>query len=368
MFALPAFDLVGQQAARGKYGSFGRWKSRVRQLPEFGGELPVAALAEEILTPGEGQIRALVTAAGNPVRSIPNGALLDKGLEQLDFMVAIDIYINETTRHADIILPPTTGLETDHYDMIFHVFGVRNTARYSPVLFERQPDQRHDWEIFRELSARMGKKSEPVLSPEQILSYALAFGPYADQGLTLEKLQSNPHGWDLGPLQPCLPDRLFTADKQIDLIPAIFAGDLARLDAFAQQPSPEFVLIGRRQLRSNNSWMHNSYRLVKGKERCTLLIHPDDATRLQIADGQQVRVESPAGSITVPAALTPEMMPGVVSIPHGWGHQVEGIRLPVAEQFPGASANDLTDHRAVDELSGNAVFSGVPVALTALTP
>lgn len=368
MFALPAFDLVGQQAARGKFGSFGRWKSRVRQLPEFGGELPVAALAEEILTPGEGRIRALVTAAGNPVRSIPNGALLDKGLEQLDFMVAIDIYINETTRHADIILPPTTGLETDHYDMIFHVFGVRNTARYSPVLFERQPDQRHDWEIFRELSARMGKKSDPLLSPEQILSYALAFGPYADQGLTLEKLQSNPHGWDLGPLQPCLPDRLFTADKQIDLIPAIFAGDLARLDAFAQQPSPEFVLIGRRQLRSNNSWMHNSYRLVKGKERCTLLIHPDDATRLQIADGQQVRVESPAGSITVPAALTPEMMPGVVSIPHGWGHQVEGIRLSVAEQFPGASANDLTDHRAVDELSGNAVFSGVPVALTALTP
>ena len=367
MFALPAFDLVGQQIAKGKHGSFGRWHSRVQQLPEFGGELPVAALATEILTPGEGQIRALVTAAGNPVLSIPNGQLLDEGLQQLDFMVSIDIYINETTRHANIILPPTTGLETDHYDMIFHVFGVRNTARYSPALFDRQPEQRHDWEIFLELANRMGRTPGPAMRPEQLLAYALPFGPYAKDGLTLDVLKSHPHGIDLGPLQPCLPDRLFTADKKIDLIPIPFAEDLQRLDDLFTQPDPGMLLIGRRQLRSNNSWMHNSYRLVKGRERCTLMIHPEDAVRLHIAEGQQVEVESAAGSVSLPAELTTGIMPGVVSIPHGWGHQHAGIRLSVAEKHAGVSANDLTDYRQVDKLSGNAVFSGVPVSLRPLS-
>jgi anaerobic selenocysteine-containing dehydrogenase len=367
MFALPAFDLVGQQIAKGKHGSFGRWHSRVQQLPEFGGELPVAALATEILTPGKGQIRALVTAAGNPVLSIPNGQLLDEGLQQLDFMVSIDIYINETTRHADIILPPTTGLETDHYDMIFHVFGVRNTARYSPALFDRQPEQRHDWEIFLELANRMGRTPGLAMRPDQLLAYALPLGPYAKDGLTLEVLKSHPHGIDLGPLQPCLPDRLFTADKKIDLIPTPFAADLSRLNDLLQQPDPGMLLIGRRQLRSNNSWMHNSYRLVKGRARCTLMIHPEDAARLHIAEGQEVQVESAAGSVALPAELTTGIMPGVVSIPHGWGHRSTGMRLSVAEKHPGVSANDLTDYRQVDKLSGNAVFSGVPVSLRPLS-
>jgi anaerobic selenocysteine-containing dehydrogenase len=363
MFALPAFDLIAQQVARNKRGSFGRWKSRVGGLPEFGGELPVAVMASEILTPGEGQVRALVTSAGNPVLSVPNGGQMDEALAGLEFMVSIDIYINETTRHADIILPPATGLETDHYDMIFHFFAVRNTARYSPVLFEKTTEQRYDWEIFRELASRMGSTDKNKLSPKQMLAYALPFGPYATQGLTLESLLENPQGVDLGPLQACLPERLFTSDKKIDLVPDIFVADLVRLDAQQAADPESFLLIGRRQLRSNNSWMHNSYRLVKGNERCTLLIHPEDARGRNIKNGQAVRVQSAVGEVTLPAEITEEMMPGVVSIPHGWGHKREGIRLSVAEKHAGVSINDLTDESQIDRLSGNAVFSGIPVSL-----
>lgn len=364
MFTLPAFDLVGQQALTGKFGAFGRWKSRVRGLPEFGGELPVAALAEEILEVGEGQIKAMVTVAGNPVLSIPNGRLLDKALSKLDFMVAIDIYINETTRHAHIILPPTTGLETSHYDIIFHILAVRNTAKYSPPLFERSEGQRHDWEIYQELAAKMNAREYRPVPPEFVLEKALAMGPYREQGLDLAKLKANPQGVDLGPLRPCMPGRLLTSNKRIDLVPELFVRDLARLDGHftAQADSANtLVLIGRRQLRSNNSWMHNSHRLVKGRERCTLMIHTQDAGARNITNGSMVEVRSRTGAVSLRAEVTEAIMPGVVSIPHGWGHDREGVRLSVAAQVPGASINDLTDHLFIDDVSGNAAFSGVPV-------
>lgn len=364
MFTTPAFDLVGQQVMRGKFGDFGRWKSRVRGLPEFGGELPVAAMAEEILEAGEGQIKAMVTIAGNPVLSIPNGGLLDKALAQLDFMVAIDIYVNETTRHAHLILPPTTGLETSHYDTIFHVLAVRNTAKYSPPLFERTEDQRHDWEIYQELAARMNNKAARPVPPEMVLEKMLALGPYGSQGLDLAALKACPQGIDLGALQPCLPGRLFTPNKHIALVPDLLANDLLRLDEhLAAHPSKagSLLLIGRRQLRSNNSWMHNSYRLVKGRDRCTLMIHPADASFRNIQDGNWVKVSSRTGAITLKAEVTDAIMPGVVSIPHGWGHNRTGVQLSVASQTTGASINDLTDQFFIDAVSGNAAFSGVPV-------
>ena len=376
MFTLPAVDVVGITAQMGATGRFGRWTSRVRKLPEFGGELPVATLAEEILTPGEDQIRALVTSAGNPVLSTPNGRQLEKALSSLEFMVSIDIYINETTRFANIILPPATGLESDNYDIVFHSLAVRNTAKYSPALFEPSPGARYDWEIFRDLRIRMeGKQGKGDMfhrfSPAQIVDLALRYGPYGywgknrdDRRLTLSKLRAAPHGIDLGPLQPCLPDRLCTGDKRIALAPPACLQDLERARALlAQSPgrADELALIGRRQLRSNNSWMHNSLRLVRGKERCTLLIHPDDAADRGITDGQMVEVRSRVGCVRIPAQLDDGMMPGIVSIPHGWGHGRPGVSLRVAVKHAGASINDLTDEQAVDLLTGNAALSSVPV-------
>ena len=362
MFTLPAFDYVGM----GRTGVFGRRNSRVSSLPDFSGEFPVAALAEEILTPGEGQIRAMATIAGNPVLSTPNGRQLDEALAGLDFMVAIDIYLNETTRHANIILPPTTGLETEHYDIIFHVLAVCNTAKYSPPLFEKEAGQRHDWEIFKALIERLTGKGDDGTTPSLMLDFGLRAGPYRKESLSLASLQEQPSGVDLGPLQPCLPNRLFTPDKRIKLAPERFVRDVDRLQAtFRPEPGKHhafpLALIGRRQLRSNNSWMHNSYRLVKGRNRCTLLIHPADAKNLGVQDGQEVSVFSSIGSVRLPAEVSDTVMPGVVSIPHGWGHEREGAQLAVARQHAGISINDLTDSRLVDVMTGNAAFNGVPV-------
>ena len=389
MFTTPAIDIVGISSLRGGGRErFGRWHSRVRQLPEFGGELPVAALAEEILTPGDGQIRGLITIAGNPVLSTPNGTQLDDALADLDFMVAIDIYLNETTRHAHIILPPTTGLETEHYDLVFHALAVRNTAKYSPALFPPADGAMHDWQIFQALRHRLegrpdrSRQANKIdfarrLPPHKILDLGLRYGPYGrhgvngrslaaagQPGLKLPALKRQPHGVDLGPLQPMLKRRRLTANGRIQLAPEPLVNDLARLDAFLENsPSPNghLQLIGRRQLRSNNSWMHNSPRLMRGKDRCTLLIHPQDAAHRQIEEGELVCVRSRVGQINLPAELSEEMMPGVVSIPHGFGHGRSGIQLQVAQANPGASINDLTDHEAIDELTGNAAFSGVLV-------
>jgi anaerobic selenocysteine-containing dehydrogenase len=429
MFTRPAFDLVEQTARRRQQGHFATRRTRVRQLPNFGGEFPVAALAEEILTPGDGQIRGLLTSAGNPVLSTPNGRQLDRALATLDAMVAIDFYINETTRHAHVILPPTFALEHAHYDVVFHTLAIRNTAKYSPPLFAPAPGARHDWQILLELATRLnrrGVKNSVVagvtravmgtLGPDAMLAWALRQGPYGAGwrpwgGLTLRALKRARHGVDLGPLAPCLPERLFTRDRRIDLAPAVFLADLARVEATllgggetavrgspglktrgsgsaekargsgSDDPPPRgsedprgsadprgsqdapLVLIGRRELRSNNSWMHNCERLVKGPRRCTLQMHPADAGARGLGEGDTARVTSRVGHVEVPVEVTDEMMPGVVSLPHGWGHGRPGVLQRVATRDPGASINDLTDDQALDALCGTAAFSGVAVTV-----
>jgi anaerobic selenocysteine-containing dehydrogenase len=391
MFTLPAFDPLTAPESLAPKGSFARWHSRVRKLPEFSGELPVVALAEEILTSGPGQVKALVTMAGNPVLSTPNGRELDRALAKLEFMVSIDFYLNETSRHAHIILPPTAPLERGNYDVAFHLLAIRNTTKFSPPLFQRAPDVRHDWEILLELQTRMrdggvlGKLKRTTIgrfmTPERILDMGLRFGPYGSKlnpfssGLTLRKVKRAVHGIDLGPLIPCLPERLRTSDKQIDLAPELLVNDLERVKHWertslaSSTSNGNLLLIGRRQLRSNNSWMHNSQRLVRSldtKPQCTVLMNPSDAAHRQLTSGQLVRVESRTGSIELPLEITAEIMPGVVSIPHGWGHDREGNQLSVAQEHPGASVNDLTDPQAIDSLCGTAAFTGTPVTVAAV--
>ncbi len=371
MFTLPAVDLVGMAIKTGKTGSFNRYKSRVNNLPEYAGEFPVATLADEILVEGEGQIRAMVMVAGNPVLSTPNGKQLSKALEQLDFMVAIDIYLNETTQYADIILPSTTGLETSHYDLVFHQLAVRNTTKYSPILFDKTNDQKHDWEIFNALTKRMTGKENPA-TPEMMLNYMLKNGPYRNKDISVKTLIENAHGIDLGALQASLPKRLFTKDNKIDIAPTIFLDDLKRLkkqfNTWKNKTISDFPLnlIGRRHLRSNNSWMHNINRLVKGKDRCILLINEKDAAKLNIKYTQKVKVTSNIGSVIIPAEISNEMMQGVVSIPHGWGHHYQNTQMEIAQQNAGISINDLTDSNNLDKLTGNANFSGTRVKVERL--
>ncbi len=424
MFTRPAIDLPGLAELGGQTGSFNSRKSRVRKLPEFGGEFPAVTLADEIITEGKGQVKALITIAGNPVLSVPNGKRLELALDKLDFMVAVDFYLNETTRHADIILPPTAPLEHGHYDLALNMLTVRNTAKYSPALYKPTPDARHDWEILLELTRRLQPHSPlkwakgelqyqlmKKMGIEGMLDLLLRIGPYGIQPeqhnplqqnlveqlykrlddrsttrslldlspfsrhtrhrqhqLSLKKLQDNPHGIDLGPLEPCLPDRLATQGKVINLVPNLFMKDIARLqrllDAPTKQCPDSFLLIGRRDVRSNNSWMHNSQRLVKGKNRCTVLIHPGDAERLQIQEGDNVVISSRVGEIEIPAEITERMMPGVISIPHGWGHHREGSQLEVAHQHAGVSLNDITDERSVDAITGVAALSGQVVTVS----
>lgn len=363
LFPQPALDLVHNPMS--KPGHFGQWKTRVRGLPEFGGELPVAALSEEIETPGEGQVRALITIAGNPVLSTPNGRRMERALDSLEFMVSVDLYMNETTRHADVILPPTCTLEHDHYDLIFHHFAVRNTARYNSPLFEKPEGTMHDWEIFAELGARisagLGQPVRPSPRPDQIVDMGLRIGPYK---LSLDKLKENPHGLDLGALKPCLPERLFHKDKRIQAAPPELLQETAAF-AEALKATPvegELRLIGRRHVRSNNSWMHNFHRLVKGEARDQLLMHPADLGQRGLSDGENVRVRSRAGEVTVAVKSSEEMMQGVVSLPHGWGHHREGTRLGIASAHAGSSSNDLTDETFLD-ISGNAALNGVPVTV-----
>ncbi len=370
LFTLPAVDLVGMSALTGKTGSYDRRRSRIRNLPEYTGEYPVATLADEILVEGEDQIKAMVMIAGNPVLSTPNGKELAKALEQLEFIVAIDIYINETTQYADIILPTTTGLETSHYDLVFHQLAIRNTANYSKALFTRNDEQKHDWEILNALTKRMSGKDNTA-TPEMMLDFLLQKGPYKDKHLSVKTLMNNPHGIDLGSLQPSIPKRLFTDDKKIDLAPSIFIEDLGRLKKKLEQwrkdstPEFNFSLIGRRHLRSNNSWMHNTNRLVKGNERCTLLMNEADAKKLNLADQQQVTVTSNVGSVEIAIEINNEMIRGVVSIPHGWGHNYNNTKMEIAQQNAGISINDLTDANRIDELTGNADFSGTKVKISA---
>ncbi len=359
MLTTPAIDLI---RAKTQENIFNRSQSRVRGLPEFDGEFPVAALAEEMLTPGEGQIKAFITNSGNPVLSTPNGSQLEGALENLEFFVAIDIYINETTCHANIILPPATGLETAHYDLIFHHLAVQNTAKYSEATLPKTEGAKYDWEIFEELRNRLtlepGGTLKAPRDPADKLELGLKTGTYK---LSLEELRVNPHGLDLGALELRLPERLLTPNKRLQLAPDLLIADLTRARTELEQSSPELVLIGRRELRSNNSWMHNSERLVRGKNRCTLMIHPIDAIKKGILEGSSVRVVSRVGSVELPAEITENIMPGVVSIPHGFGHARKGVKLEVASKNAGVSINDLTDEHLIDDLTGNAAFCGVSV-------
>ena len=382
MFTLPAVDILQPLGGLGLgAGSFGRWKSRVRGMREFGGELPVSVLAEEILTEGPGRIRAMLTSAGNPVLSTPNGRQVERALGKLDFLVCLDMYINETTAHADIILPPVSPLERAHYDLALSLVSVRNQAKFSLPLFEPAPDARADGEILLDLverierlrggrlsTGRLRAKALQALGVERLLDLGLRTGPYGGalglRGISLSRLKKEPHGFDLGPLTPIKPGRLPYDREHIDLVPGDFVQDLKRLDAKLLDEGAsqtKMILIGRRQLRSNNSWMHNSERLMRGKDRCTLMMHPSDAERLGLASAERVVVTSPVGEVDAPLEITDEVMPGVVSLPHGFGHAKKGVRLRVAQEKPGVSVNDLTDDQLIDELSGNAALSGVHV-------
>lgn len=386
MFSKPAFEVVtaGRSGKKGFADAF----TRVRKLPNFNGEFPVAALAEEIETEGKDQIRALVTGSGNPVLSTPNGGRLDTALGKLDYMVSIDIYLNETTRHANIILPPLSTLERSQYDLAFQALAIRNGAKFSLPVFKAGKEQRSDAQIYLELGWRMQPgswfkraggwlKKEILLQlgSEWILNKQLKKGPYfKSHGLDIKKLKQNPHGIDLGPLQPCLPGRLMTPNKSINLAPTEFLADMQEItnvlvshSSKAETQGFDLLLIGRRDPRTNNSWLHNSYRMVKGKPRCLALIHPQDAQSRGIANGDEVTVRSRVGSIGIPVSVSEEIMPGVISIPHGWGHDLEGIQLGVAKEHAGVNTNILTDENFLDSISGNAALNGVPVSLSKAT-
>jgi len=394
---------------RGKGVRFGRRTSRVRQAPEVYGELPAACLAEEIETPGDGQVRALITIAGNPALSTPNGARLERALAALDFMVSLDIYLNETTRHADVILPGLSPLEQSHYDLALRQLAIRNVATYSPPVFDPPAGQPPEWETLLRLAALVagqgpapdtaalddfvtrqrvehevaspaspihGRESAEIMAalaprrgPERLLDLMLRTGPYGDAfganpgGLGLAALEAKPHGIDLGPLAPRIPEVLRTPSGKIELAPEPLVADVARLRAALERPGSPMVLIGRRDLRSNNSWMHNLGVLVKGNPRCTMHVHRADAQRLGLADGGRARVVSRTGAIEVPVEVTDAIMPGVVSIPHGWGHDEPDARLRIAAAHAGVNSNRLADELALDPLSGNAVLNGIPVTV-----
>ena len=406
---------AGQRNSAGKPGTgkgfrIGRWQSRVRGLPEVFGELPVVCLAEEIETPGEGQVRALITNAGNPVVSTPQSERLDRAIEQLDFMVSLDIYVNETTRHADVILPGPSPLERSHYDLALYQLAVRNVANYSAPAMEPDPELEPEWRSLLRLTAivtgqgadadldaldsfvvdtliqrAVGDEQSPVAGrepaevrtelenggrsgPDRVLDLLLRSGPYGDgfgtkpDGLSVDMLEQNPHGVDLGPLKPRIPEVLRTPSGKIELAAEPIVADVDRLRAsLERERNGHMVLIGRRQLRSNNSWMHNLRPLVKGKDRCTMHVNPADAERLGLVDGEHASVTSDTGTIEAPVEVTDAIRPGVVSIPHGWGHDAPGVRMDVARDHAGVNSNVLADTRLIDPLSGNAVLNGIPV-------
>lgn len=381
----------------------GRHRSRVSGAPEVMGELPITCLAEEIETPGDGQVRALISIAGNPVLSSPNGERLSASLDKLDFMISIDIYLNETTRHADLILPGSSPLEDMHYDIVFQQFSHRNHTRYSEPVMPRQNDHPEEWQILLRIAAiaqGMGaqvdvnqldsdmlaaelQRSFPahaealqgalahLTGPDRLIELSVRTGPYGDRfgekpdGINLAKIKATPGGIDLGAMTPRIPELLRTPSGKIELAPVTLLDDLKRAEAALNQPPPEMVIIGRRQVRSGNSWMHNLPILAKGPYRCTALVNPIDVQRLGLRDGGMARVTNAGRSIEVQVEVSEEMMPGVVSLPHGWGHSLPGIHMRVAEERPGANLNALLDDGLRDPLSGNAVLSGVAIEMRA---
>ena len=419
--AMCPLPVAASPTTRGKKGigkgfKTGRGKTRVRGFPEALGEYPAALMAEEITTPGNGQIRAMVVVGGNPVLSTPNSNQLDAALDSLDFMVSVDIYLNETSRHADVILPAPSHLYRSHYDLALLNFGLRSVANYSPPVFDLPAGTPDEWEILAKLAAvaqGLGADADPATvdevtirsliestvrdetcviagrnaddiydalsgsdngslrGPDRMLDLFLRIGPFGDgfgvrpDGVTLKKLKQHPHGLDFGALIPRVPEVLRTPSGKIELAPPELLGDVPRLAASLNGDPDAMLLVGRRHLRSNNSWMHNIRVLVKGKPRCTLQIHPDDAARLGVTEGAPVRVTSRVGSVVAPAEITDAIRPRVVSLPHGWGHDVQGTKQSVAHEHAGVNSNVLTDHEAIDPLSGNAVLNAIPVSVAA---
>ena len=421
MLPLPVAGSGNTSGAGGKGKGFrtGRGHSRVRKYPEALGEYPAAAMAEEITTPGEGQVRALIVVGGNPILSTPNGEQLAKSFEELEFMLSVDIYLNETSRFADVILPVPSPLQRSHYDLALLTFAVRNVANYSQAVLPLGADEPDEWEILAKISAIaaglgadvqastiddsqitglveskikdsssniFGRDSEELINelsvsgrrgPDRMLDFLLRTGPYGDgfgsvkDGLTLDKLIAAPHGIDFGALEPRLPDVLRTQSGKIELAPPQLIADLERLLKFCQtdildQNKNQLVLVGRRDLRSNNSWMHNIEVLVKGKPRCTLQIHPDDATRLGVSSGSTVRITSRVGSVDAPVEITKSIRGGVVSLPHGWGHTMSGTNIKIASLRAGVNSNLLTDQEVLDPLSGTSALNGIPVEVVAI--
>ncbi|WP_156771979.1 molybdopterin-dependent oxidoreductase [Mycobacterium sp. 1245805.9] len=402
MFPKPAAWSITTQPLPGLEGGlaeFGRWRTRVRGAKEVLGQAPVSCMAEEIATPGEGQLKALITVAGNPVLSTPGGDKLDEVLPMLEAMISVDLWLNETTRHADVILPGLSPLEQPHHDDLILLFAIHSIANYSAPVFD-PGDRPHEWEILIRLTGLCtGTPAEDVDvaaiddgffdylaftqgvdgaeirklyehgGPERMLDLTLRTGPFGDQygknpgGLTLDLLKANPNGIDFGPMVPQLPDILGTLDKKIRLAPQYLLDDLPRLAARLERPAEPLVLVSRRHLRSNNTWMHNVPALMKGRDRCTLLIHPDDAARCGVTDGDVVTVKSAAGEIRVPVEVTDAIKPGVVSMPHGWGHGKPGTRMSVANGSPGANTNVLSPPTFLDEPSGNGALNGIPVTI-----
>jgi anaerobic selenocysteine-containing dehydrogenase len=373
----------------------------VSGAPEVFGELPMGCLAEEIETPGDGQIKALISIASNPALSAPNGPRLAAALERLELMVSVDIYLNETTRHAHVILPGLSPLEESHYDVAFPQLAYRNAVRYSAPVFAPPANRPAEWRILLRLLAIAtdrgraldvdalddelttadvqrvaGPQAEHVMralgaaaGPERLLDLALRGGPYGDRfgfvpdGLTLARVKAAPAGIDLGPLDARIPELLRTASGKIELAPTMLVDDLARVRADLDRPVPDLVMVGRRQLRSNNSWMHNLPMLAKGPFRCIALVHPVDAARLGLTDGGHAQISNSGRSIEVVVEISDEMRVGVVSLPHGWGHDQPGTRMAVAAARPGANLNAILDETLRDPLSGNAVLSGVAIVM-----
>jgi anaerobic selenocysteine-containing dehydrogenase len=388
---------------------YGRFRSRVRGFPEFDGQLPVAVMSEEIDSAGEDRIRAMITVAGNPVLSTPNGDRLSRALASLDFMVSIDIYLNETTRHAHVILPTTTAFEETNFDFLFQTTSIRNMVRYSPRIFTPPPDAKPHWAVLLEVAARLNDTTiesyddfmfEGMLAavlgqpgtrcasvtpdrartqlgatrgPERLVDLLLRAGPYGDgfddtaDGLSLAKISRVPHAIDLGPLQPRLPDILRTPGRRIPLVHDLLVRDVDRLKrALTKHTTNQgLVLVSRRQLRNMNSWLHNVESLARGRNRCTLLIHPDDARRIGLRTGGHARVRSRVGEVCPEVEISDEMMPGVVCLPHGFGHTAAGTRLSVATNLqPGVNANQLADELLIDQPSGTSVLNGIPVEVS----
>ncbi|MEN3306324.1 MAG: hypothetical protein V7603_2526 [Micromonosporaceae bacterium] len=361
MFPLPAHARRG--TGRGNGFTTGRWHSRVRGLPEVLGELPAVTLADEILTPGRGQVRALLTVAGNPVLSLPNSGRLDAAIDGLDFVVCVDPYVNATTRHADVLLPPPPHTQQAHYDLAFYHFAVRNVARFSPPPLPLAPGALDESDILLRLIAILSGQGPdaPTDGPGEelrLLDKRLRGGAY---GLSLDQLLAQPHGIDLGPLQPRIPEVLRTPSGRVELCPPPIAAEVSTMEAPVPPADGAFHVIGRRHVRSNNSWMHNVPALVKGRPLCTLVVNGSDARRLGLVTGGQARVTSRVGQVELTVEVTDDIAPGVVSIPHGFGHDLPGVELSVAREVPGANTNLLTDDVRMDPLSGTAVLNGVPV-------